>query len=75
MDFKKIIPGERAKLSSKKPRSRGGDDSLDNTVALCPNCHRKMHFLDLESDSKILLDKRKEEDLFSSIWKTVLQSK
>ena len=33
-----------------------GDDSLSNTVALCPNCHRKMHILDLESDKKILLD-------------------
>ena len=23
--------------------SQGGSDSVDNTVALCPNCHRKMH--------------------------------
>ncbi len=23
--------------------SRGGEDSIENTVALCPNCHRKMH--------------------------------
>ncbi|WP_296863638.1 HNH endonuclease [Thermosyntropha sp.] len=23
--------------------SRGGTDTIDNTVALCPNCHRKMH--------------------------------
>lgn len=30
--------------------SRGGVDSIENTVALCPNCHRKMHVLDLESD-------------------------
>ncbi|EAX47151.1 HNH endonuclease [Thermosinus carboxydivorans Nor1] len=30
--------------------SRGGTDTLDNTVALCPNCHRKMHSLDLEED-------------------------
>lgn len=30
--------------------SRGGTDTLDNTVALCPNCHRKMHALDLEGD-------------------------
>ena len=22
----------------------GGDDSLDNTMALCPNCHRKAHY-------------------------------
>lgn len=28
----------------------GGDDSIENTVALCPNCHRKMHILDLAED-------------------------
>ena len=35
--------------------SNGGEDSIDNTVALCPNCHRKMHVLNLESDVKKLL--------------------
>lgn len=30
--------------------SRGGEDSIYNTVALCPNCHDKMHVLDLETD-------------------------
>jgi 5-methylcytosine-specific restriction protein A len=35
--------------------SRGGDDTIENTVALCPNCHRKMHLLDLERDKKKLL--------------------
>ncbi|WP_246329217.1 HNH endonuclease [Brevibacillus halotolerans] len=30
--------------------SRNGADSIENTVALCPNCHRKMHVLDLEED-------------------------
>lgn len=30
--------------------SRGGEDSIVNTVALCPNCHDKMHILDLEED-------------------------
>lgn len=34
--------------------SRGGTDTLDNTVALCPNCHRKMHVLDLEVDKEKL---------------------
>ncbi len=24
--------------------SKGGEDSLENTVALCPNCHRKRHY-------------------------------
>ncbi|WP_083854439.1 HNH endonuclease [Teichococcus cervicalis] len=26
------------------PLSEGGPDSLDNVTALCPNCHRDMHF-------------------------------
>lgn len=30
--------------------SRGGADSTDNTVALCPNCHRKMHVIDDPED-------------------------
>jgi 5-methylcytosine-specific restriction protein A len=34
--------------------SKGGTDTLDNTVALCPNCHRKMHVLDLEEDKSKL---------------------
>ena len=34
--------------------SKGGPDILENVVALCPNCHRKMHVLDLEKDKKLL---------------------
>jgi 5-methylcytosine-specific restriction enzyme A len=34
--------------------SKGGTDAIDNTVALCPNCHRKMHVLDIERDKVIL---------------------
>jgi hypothetical protein len=26
------------------PLSEGGDDTLENTIALCPNCHREAHF-------------------------------
>lgn len=26
------------------PLAKGGDDTVENAVALCPNCHRKMHF-------------------------------
>lgn len=32
-----------------------GDDSVENTVALCPNCHRKMHVLNLTSDRMALV--------------------
>jgi 5-methylcytosine-specific restriction protein A len=27
-----------------KPLSQGGDDTVANAIALCPNCHRKKHF-------------------------------
>lgn len=26
------------------PLSEGGEDNLKNTIALCPNCHRELHF-------------------------------
>lgn len=34
--------------------SEGGEDSVANTVALCPNCHRKMHALDMQQDRRLL---------------------
>ena len=34
--------------------SEGGEDSIENAVALCPNCHRKIHILNLESDKEFL---------------------
>lgn len=37
--------------------SKGGADSIENTVALCPNCHRKMHLLDDPKDKKTLLER------------------
>lgn len=30
--------------------SQGGNDTIDNVVALCPNCHRKIHHLELAED-------------------------
>ncbi|MDK2951996.1 MAG: 5-methylcytosine-specific restriction enzyme [Kosmotogales bacterium] len=41
--------------------SEGGPDTIDNVVALCPNCHRKMHVINLEEDKKILLEKNNEK--------------
>lgn len=32
----------------------GGDDSIDNAVALCPNCHRKMHIVNDVKDKETL---------------------
>lgn len=34
--------------------SKGGIDTIDNVVALCPNCHRKMHELNNKDDIKKL---------------------
>ena len=39
--------------------SRGGPDAIDNVVALCPNCHKKMHILDLPQDVQKLLAEAK----------------
>ncbi|MEE7094460.1 HNH endonuclease, partial [Escherichia coli O10] len=27
--------------------SKGGEDSVENAIALCPNCHRQAHYGDL----------------------------
>jgi 5-methylcytosine-specific restriction protein A len=32
------------------PLAEGGQDSIENVVALCPNCHRRMHVLNLPAD-------------------------
>ena len=34
--------------------SRGGSDTVENVVALCPNCHSRMHVLDREEDIRKL---------------------
>ena len=45
--------------------AKGGADALENVVALCPNCHRKMHINPNDDDIKALkkkaLDFMKEE--------------
>jgi 5-methylcytosine-specific restriction endonuclease McrA len=39
------------------PLSEGGEDSIFNTVALCPNCHRAIHYSeDREAMKQILLN-------------------
>jgi 5-methylcytosine-specific restriction endonuclease McrA len=37
--------------------SRGGEDSIENTAALCPNCHDKMHIVDSSHDVNYLKEK------------------
>ncbi|WP_235822054.1 HNH endonuclease [Gottfriedia luciferensis] len=37
--------------------SKGGEDSIENTVALCPNCHKKMHIVNEQSDVSLLQKK------------------
>ena len=42
--------------------SEGGLDSIDNCVALCPNCHRKMHVVNDPKDKQVLLTVAAKED-------------
>ena len=34
--------------------AHGGSDTIENTVALCPNCHRKMHIVQGDRDVEVL---------------------
>ncbi len=34
--------------------SAGGEDTVENTVALCPNCHKRMHVLNEDRAMKVL---------------------
>lgn len=45
--------------------SEGGADSIKNTVALCPNCHRKMHIIN-NADEKIKLIRINQESDIAS---------
>tara|TARA_B110000908_G_C10210019_1_gene429707 strand:+ start:166 stop:990 length:825 start_codon:yes stop_codon:yes gene_type:complete len=37
-----------------------GEDTVENTVALCPNCHRKMHILNSPKDIKALQNRKQD---------------
>lgn len=39
--------------------AHGGDDRIENSVALCPNCHRKMHIVNSASDVEALIVRAK----------------
>lgn len=47
--------------------SKGGPDTIENTVALCPNCHRKMHVLNLRDDVRTLKNKARQPDVWNRI--------
>jgi 5-methylcytosine-specific restriction endonuclease McrA len=40
--------------------SEGGKDTIENTIALCPNCHKKMHIIKSKEDIGKLKAKAKE---------------
>lgn len=44
------------------PLKEGGTDTVDNVAALCPNCHRKMHVLNLPADMARLKKKAASRD-------------
>jgi 5-methylcytosine-specific restriction enzyme A len=41
--------------------SNNGEDSAENTVALCPNCHRKMHVVNEKKDRMLLKEAAREQ--------------
>lgn len=43
------------------PLSGGGQDHLQNTAALCPNCHRRIHLQNRQADVDALLAIRRED--------------
>lgn len=43
--------------------SKGGEDTIENAIAVCPNCHAKIHQLELREDKEKLLRKVQERNL------------
>jgi len=43
--------------------SKGGDDTKNNVVALCPNCHRKMHVINSQAERDLLKSRAINEKL------------
>lgn len=43
--------------------SRGGTDKPENVIALCPNCHTKMHIVDSKEDIQKLYNKIRMKEL------------
>ena len=41
--------------------SRGGRDEIANVAAVCPNCHVRLHRLDLNTDRELLLERVADE--------------
>jgi len=41
--------------------SKGGEDEVKNIVALCPNCHKRMHILNKKEDVKLLKNIAKQQ--------------
>ncbi|MCL6605656.1 MAG: HNH endonuclease [Paenibacillus sp.] len=62
----------------KKPLAEGGEDTIDNAVALCPNCHRASHHAAkvitlteaiITENGMVLITKCKEDGEMSGKWK------
>ena len=44
------------------PLSEGGSDKIENACALCPNCHTRMHRLNLQTDKEKIYKKMAEDE-------------
>ena len=53
--FRRASDGEfYLEVHHKKPLSENGSDTLDNTCAICPTCHRLLHYGTDEEKKKVL---------------------
>lgn len=50
------------------PVSEGGMDSVDNVAALCPNCHRRVHYLKDPKDVETIRKNVQEDDWALEGW-------
>lgn len=60
----------------------GGSDTIDNVVALCPNCHRRMHVLKKLNDIEVLRKVAKENGIqaqrcvgYLDVWNKMVKNK
>lgn len=60
-----------------KPLAEGGDDTVENAIAICPNCHRAAHHAAevvtvtaavIMDARKVLITKRRDEDGTPGLW-------
>ena len=58
-----LLSGCWSSLNHIEYLSKGGEDTIENAIAVCPNCHAKIHQLELKGDKEKLPRKVQERNL------------